>query len=348
MTATPSVSICVPTYNGERYLRECLESIGSQTFQDYEVLIVDDGSTDDTLDICMSYARGDPRVRVERNTHNLGLVGNWNRCVDLARGEWIKFVFQDDLIDRTCLEELLLEGKDSGCALVFCRRRYLFEVGTPEELQDFYESHLRLAEEHFPAPGAVTADAFVHMLLSSAAPDTNFIGEPISVLFRKSVVKKFGGFNPLLAVSCDSEFWQRVGVNIGIAHVPTELATFRVHADATTSRHLRERNFRMNVLDPVVVLHEHAFHPDFGPMRRTAMNEGKNLEERFREMADWAFANARYLASPLGGGDGKPLAEWHRLGEALPRIAQIESAATAKQGFSGRITAKLRRLLAGT
>ena len=107
----PIVSICIPTYNGAKYLRECLDTVLSQTFTDFEVLLVDDQSSDETLSIAQEYAAKDTRIYVKQNEQNLGLVGNWNCCIELAQGEWIKFVFQDDLIAPECLEKMLAFGK---------------------------------------------------------------------------------------------------------------------------------------------------------------------------------------------------------------------------------------------
>ncbi|HLJ75313.1 MAG TPA: glycosyltransferase family 2 protein, partial [Thermoanaerobaculia bacterium] len=95
--AVPGVSICLPTYNGSRYLRECLASALAQTHGDFELVVVDDRSTDETMDIIRDVAHADSRVRVFENDANLGLVGNWNRCIELSSAPWIKFVFQDDL-----------------------------------------------------------------------------------------------------------------------------------------------------------------------------------------------------------------------------------------------------------
>ena len=101
------VSVCIPTYNGSLFLRECLDSVLNQTFQDIEVVVVDDVSTDDTVSIVEEYMRSDKRVRLFVNKKNLGLVQNWNRCVDLAKGEWVKFVFQDDIIMPSCISRML-------------------------------------------------------------------------------------------------------------------------------------------------------------------------------------------------------------------------------------------------
>ena len=105
--SSPSVSICIPTFNGAAYIRECVESALAQTFSNVEVIIADDASTDDTTAIATQLASVDSRVRVSCNTTNLGLVRNWNRAIGLATGAWVKLLFQDDLLDPQYLEELL-------------------------------------------------------------------------------------------------------------------------------------------------------------------------------------------------------------------------------------------------
>ena len=109
----PKVSICIPTYNGERYIEKTLNSVLLQTYDDFEVIIVDDQSSDNTWEILTQYAAQDGRIHLFKNEHNLGLVGNWNRCIELAQGEWIKFVFQDDIIRNDCLE-LMMNGANNN------------------------------------------------------------------------------------------------------------------------------------------------------------------------------------------------------------------------------------------
>src|SRR5690606_18559170 len=148
------------TYNGARYLRECLDGIVSQTFGDFEVVIVDDASRDDTLDIVNEYAARDTRFRLYRNEQNRGLVGNWNRCLELAEGEWIKFVFQDDTIDCRCLETLLARSP-AEVPLTACLRTFIYEDLDPEtqaSLERFLKEQSLAAL--FPDGGYVSAARF--------------------------------------------------------------------------------------------------------------------------------------------------------------------------------------------
>ena len=82
----PAVSVCLPVYNGEKYISEAIESIGSQCFEDYEVIVSDNGSTDKTSDICRAFSMRDKRIKFYGATVNRGLAWNWNRVAALARG----------------------------------------------------------------------------------------------------------------------------------------------------------------------------------------------------------------------------------------------------------------------
>lgn len=98
-------SIIIPVYNTEKYLRECLDSVKSQTFPDFEVLLIDDGSTDLSGKICDDYAKNDERFIVYHKV-NGGVSEARNFALDKIRGEYVKFVDGDDLLDKDCLQEL--------------------------------------------------------------------------------------------------------------------------------------------------------------------------------------------------------------------------------------------------
>jgi glycosyltransferase involved in cell wall biosynthesis len=103
----PTVSILVPTYNRQDLIIETVQSALSQTYQDFEIVIVDNQSTDNTYRVCLDLAKTDPRIRVYQNEENIGPVRNWQRCVDLANGEYAKILFSDDLMYPEFLEKTL-------------------------------------------------------------------------------------------------------------------------------------------------------------------------------------------------------------------------------------------------
>ena len=119
MTSKPVVSIIVPVYNTEKFLHRCIDSILTQTYTDFELLLIDDGSKDSSGTICDEYAAKDVRVRVFHK-ENGGVSSARNMGLDNARGEWITFVDSDDWIDDNYLEALYGACIVSGSDIVFC------------------------------------------------------------------------------------------------------------------------------------------------------------------------------------------------------------------------------------
>lgn len=107
---SPRVSIGLPVYNGERFLAKTLDSILAQTFEDYELIISDNASTDGTEEICRAYTDRDSRIRYHRSERNVGLSINFNRAFQLASGEYFKWLAADDICAPefvgTCVEML--------------------------------------------------------------------------------------------------------------------------------------------------------------------------------------------------------------------------------------------------
>ena len=117
----PIVSVIVPVYKAEKYLRKCVDSILTQTFRDFEVILVDDGSPDRSGAICDEYARKDPRVRVFHK-ENGGVSSARNKGIDEARGGWLVFIDSDDWITVDYLEGLAAHAKEG--ALYVCKGYY--------------------------------------------------------------------------------------------------------------------------------------------------------------------------------------------------------------------------------
>ena len=113
------ISIIVPIYNTERYLNRCIDSVLSQTFTDFELLLIDDGSTDKSGDICDSYAQKDSRIKVFHK-ENGGVSTARNYGLDNARGEWIAFVDADDWIDKNMYYEMYNTAVSSRADIVLC------------------------------------------------------------------------------------------------------------------------------------------------------------------------------------------------------------------------------------
>ena len=127
--ASPKISLIVPVYKVEQYLRRCLDSIASQTFTDWECILIDDGSPDKSGAICDEYAGRDSRFRVIHQ-ENKGVSAARNAGLDAAQGEWIGFVDSDDWVEKEMIEALLSVKDISSTELVICSVKDTLGLGT--------------------------------------------------------------------------------------------------------------------------------------------------------------------------------------------------------------------------
>jgi glycosyltransferase involved in cell wall biosynthesis len=201
-------------------LPETLDSILSQSFADYELLVIDDHSTDGTEDLLAAYAEKDARIRFIANPERLGMVDNWNRCLSEARGRYIKYVFADDLLPaqdalQTCFS--LLES-DQNIPL----------VGTSGRIIDS-ESRTLKTVSLFGSDRVIRGTEIINLCL---ARQENLIGEPTAVMFRKAAATR--GFDAQYSQIVDLEMWFHLLEKGCFAYVHRPLAAFRVHSSQQT------------------------------------------------------------------------------------------------------------------
>jgi glycosyltransferase involved in cell wall biosynthesis len=119
VNSSPKVSIGLPVYNGEKYLKQTIDAILAQTFKDFELIISDNASTDSTQDICLQYAQFENRIKYYRNEKNLGAAPNHNRVYDFAKGDYFKWSGYDDIIAPDYLSRCV-ETLDHNPDVVLC------------------------------------------------------------------------------------------------------------------------------------------------------------------------------------------------------------------------------------
>jgi glycosyltransferase involved in cell wall biosynthesis len=233
MASEPLVSICIPTYNGAEWVAEAIHSALEQTYGTFELLLVDDASADDTVEVARTFS--DPRIRIEVNKANLGLVGNWNRCVRLARGEFLKFLFQDDVLYPPCLERMLrLFRSHDRIGLVFARRDILLE-NPVDPWSVWWKETFRTVHHQFETIGEINhgRDLFEQYLRKGFCG--NWIGEPTSVMVRKECCHRLGLFNTRMHQDSDYEMWIRIMYFYDVGFLDEPLSAFRLHARSTGS-----------------------------------------------------------------------------------------------------------------
>ena len=246
----PLISICIPAYNGEAFIKQCLDSCLAQNFSSYEIVICDDGSTDKTIDIINEYVKKTPNIRFYKNESNLGLVGNWNKCLNLANGTWIKFLFQDDTMVANCLQ-IFADNIADNTKLLVCKRNFILEKNATEDKIDYYTNRVRTLEN----TGFYTSQIFSASTISKIAANNislNFIAEPSLSLFKKEVISTLGNFDQDLKQICDLEFLLRIASNYGLIYIPEKLCEFRIHENSTTEKNITSNNYHLNYLE---VLH---------------------------------------------------------------------------------------------
>jgi glycosyltransferase involved in cell wall biosynthesis len=222
--AIPVVSVCIPCYRGAAHLGAAISSVLAQTFTDFELVIIDDNSPDNTDEVVASFA--DPRIRYLKNPKNLGPEGNWNRCLDEARGRFFKLLPQDDLIAPDCLAEqvAVLEADQAHrLALVFCARTILDARDRAVMVRGYPKRH----------SGMVEASALVRQCVRRG---TNVIGEPGSVLFRRESAALAGRFDASIPYVLDLDYWVRLLRNGDAWYVNKPLASFRVSVGSWSVR----------------------------------------------------------------------------------------------------------------
>ncbi|WP_168214780.1 glycosyltransferase family 2 protein [Mycolicibacterium sp. ELW1] len=235
MTAPPPplVTVCVPTYNSEATVERCLRSISSQDYDNVEVLVIDDCSTDDTVTICRKYSDS---IHVLTNDHNLGLVGNHNRCIRLARGKYVKFVHADDYLLPGAIS-LMVSALESfpQAMLAFSRRTVDSTVET--FLRDSSELHGPLEPLSECTDGVVLLERFIR-----DGARRNLFGEPTAIMFNRDAGESVGGFSHELPQLLDVGFCLALLEHGAAAWIDKPLSV-RVHTYGTTS----ESNFAAGV-----------------------------------------------------------------------------------------------------
>jgi glycosyltransferase involved in cell wall biosynthesis len=215
LSAAPTVSVCIPTYRGAAHIAETIESALAQTFADFELIVIDDGSPDETGQVVARYR--DPRLRYVREP-NAGVEENWNRCLRFARGRYFKLLPHDDLIAPDCLARqvaVLEADREERLALVFCARRIIDSRSRAVMTRRYPRS----------SSGVIPARAAVRSCIRSGA---NLLGEPGGLLFRTALGQRVGAFDASLRIVTDLDYWVRLLLHGDAYYLPERLASFRV------------------------------------------------------------------------------------------------------------------------
>lgn len=222
------ISVCLPIFNGARYLAAAIESVLSQTHENLELLIVDDLSTDDSAQIAKTYAASDSRIVYWQNQRNLGIFANYNECMQRVSGSFVKLFAQDDVFEPECLKAQLTELlQNETLALVTVARKVINENGQETALERFYDRSTIVAGEEVIREYMKT---FVYRS-----------GTPAQVMFRKKAIGN--GFDTRYTLSGDIEYFFRILQTGDYMYLDRPLVKFRRHGDSATVTSLKDMSF---------------------------------------------------------------------------------------------------------
>ncbi len=213
------VSIVVPTYNGSKYLRQSIDSCLDQTYSNIELIIVDDGSTDETSEIIKSYQ--DERIKYIKHNENMGLPNALNTGFKNSSGSYLTWTSDDNYYDKEAIKEMISFLKIQGCSFVFC---------------DYY----KFKDEKSPS---------IYIRLSDSVIFEK--GNPIGAcfLYSRKVMETIGDYDPDTRLAEDYDYWIRVSKSFQMNHFNKPLYYYRIHNSSLTSS---KKNYEVKIIDYLV------------------------------------------------------------------------------------------------
>ncbi|KAB8330880.1 glycosyltransferase [Scytonema tolypothrichoides VB-61278] len=226
----PKVSIVLPNYNYARYLDERIQSLLNQTYKDFELIILDDASTDNSLEVIEKYT-ADPRVKTKFYTENSGLpYKRWNDGADLAQGEYLLIAGADDTCHPTLLEKLVEKlDNHASVGLAFAQSWEINSEGKKLGLLKEYIAYV--SKERWERDFVDTGKNECQYLLF-----TNTIPNASAVLMRRKVFAEAGKFDVQLRLAADWMLWVKMLMISDIAFVAEPLNYFRTHNNTVRSK----------------------------------------------------------------------------------------------------------------
>jgi glycosyltransferase involved in cell wall biosynthesis len=313
----PKVSVIVPNYNHALFLRKRVDSILAQTVQDFELILLDDCSTDDSRLILNQYA-GDPRIRIEFNETNSGSpFKQWNKGVKLAQGEYVWIAESDDFADICFLEKLCgALDNEQDAAFAYCRS---WRISLDDQVEGFADPWF---DEQDPDRWARDRCSDT-MACCSDFIRANIVLNASAVVFRRDTYQRVGGADESLFLCGDWKLWAAMGMTAKIVYIAEPFNHYRFHSESVRSiagengASVREiLKSRWWILDQVTRAHVDSNDPDRKrELVKNCMHHAFQCYPDFPELSRLALQRVQ----ELGGTDyTPPFGTWR--GETLKRI----------------------------
>lgn len=216
---SPIVSVCIPVYNTESFIAEAIESVLSQSFEDFELIIVDNASTDNTMREINKFT--DQRIKIYSNEINIGMVGNWNKCLEYCKGSYIKFLCADDLLLPELLEKQVEALAANPNVSLVSSGSFIINDSNKTVSK---RMKLRTTGQY---DGKKMAKKSLRM--------GNIFGEPTTVMFRKDILEHTGLFDESYFYAPDWDLWLKLLYYGDYYFIHDYLSKFRVSKSSATT-----------------------------------------------------------------------------------------------------------------
>ena len=216
---TPLVTICLPVFNSSEYLQEAILSVLNQSYPRIQIIAIDDCSSDNSYEIIKSHESSN--FIVHKNSNNLGMVENWNKCIALADGKYIKMMGADDVLMPDCLAKQVAILESQNVDMVSSNRFLISSTG---------KTILKLK---YPLLGFIPPNLALRKLVSAGR---NIIGEPVACLIRKDALERVGGFSAINRYVIDIATWAKLIKTNGLFAMDEYLCSFRISNTSISSK----------------------------------------------------------------------------------------------------------------
>lgn len=258
----PKVTIVLPVYNGERYLREALNSIEQQTYHDFELIIVNDASTDHSLKIAEEYAVSDPRIRVYTNEKNSKLPQSLNNGFAHAKGELYTWTSDDNILLPNFLERMVQTFEEHPEAdLVYGMQQFIDENGKVYAVRDYPKD---------------MDDIYVKNMVAAC------------FMYRRKVQEELHGYDTGKFLVEDYDFWLRAYEKFKFYFLPEILFSYRMHPGSLTET--RQEEIKLRVIELLKEIRARTESP------KIRMKIDAGISEHYMFLSDmyfWKVKNAK-------------------------------------------------------
>ncbi|MBE9224281.1 glycosyltransferase [Phormidium sp. LEGE 05292] len=245
METQSNISVIMPVYNGEKFLKDSLNSLAKQTLQPQEIIIGDNASIDNTLQIAKQFAKDRPNIKIIHHESNIGFTKNLVALTNIARGDFICILCHDDLIDERYFELMYQVVVEEQVDLVFPDYYEIDENGEISNVGNWWRDFAIKDERTLLESEKIVSE----IIQKYAFPCT------ITSLIRRDLLLKIGGFNPQYAFACDGDFYLRyLLAGCKVCYLRKKLFIYRRHSTMLTNEGTRTERMQDEV---VYIFSEH-------------------------------------------------------------------------------------------